>query len=169
MRGIVHDAGRIAGKAAGRGPKGGAALALAVLVALATGCGWGWHHHSPEEQAEWFFERGESWIVDALEDVDAGESDLEGARAVLEDREPEVKAALEAFLVQQRALLQTIASGAESPELLERQARFDAAHESALREIGAMHAEIAAAVGEATWSEARERMRERAREHLEED
>lgn len=144
------------------------ALAPALALALATGCGWGWGHHSPEEQASWFFERGEEWIVEALEDVDAGESDVEGARALMEAREARVTAALESFFTQQRGLLRTLAGGAPASELLDEQERFEAAHESALREIGAMHEALGEAVGSATWSEARARMRERAREHLEE-
>lgn len=162
MQGIAA----MAGKRAAR-PRAGAG-ALALLVGLAAGC-WGWGHHAPEEQASWFFERGEEWIVEALEDVDADEAQIEAARAVLEERRPRVTDALEKFFIEQRGLLRTLAGGAATPELLERHSDFEAEHERALQEIGALHAALGDAVGPSTWEEARARLRERAREHLEEE
>jgi hypothetical protein len=80
---------------------------------------------------------------------------------VLHAREPEVTAALARFFGQQRALLDTIATGAPTDELLARQQDFEEAHLAALRAVGGLHEAIAEAVGERAWQAARAHMRER--------
>lgn len=149
-------------------PRRSLGLGAALVGVLLAGCGWGWGHHSPAEQASWFYERGEEWVVEALEDVDAGEVQVEAARELFEERRPEVTAALEAFFAEQRGLLRTLAGGAATPELLERHAGFESEHERALRAVGGLHEALEDAVGEATWAKARARMEERVREHMEE-
>jgi hypothetical protein len=131
---------------------------LAALLLVLAGCGF---PRTPHEQAIWFYGRGESWIVDALQDTHAGDAKVEAARSVLHAREPEVTAALERFFGQQRALLRTIATGAPTAELLARQHDFEEAHLAALRAVGGLHESLAEAVGEPAWQAARAHMRER--------
>jgi hypothetical protein len=136
-------------------------LLLTTLLLVLAGCGF---PRTPDEQATWFFQRGQSWIVDALKDTGAGDANVEAARSVLHAREPEATAALARFFGQQRALLGTIARGAPTDELLARQQDFEEAHLAALRAVGGLHAAIAQAVGERAWQAARAHMRERVDE-----
>jgi hypothetical protein len=132
-------------------------LLTASLLVLA-GCGF---PRTPDEQATWFFQRGQSWIVDALRDTDAGDANVAAARSVLHARKPEATATLARFFGQQRALLATIARGAPTDELLARQQDFEEAHLAALRAVGGLHEAVAGAVGEHAWQAARAHMRER--------
>lgn len=140
------------------------AIALVLAGAVALGCGW---PETPRERADWFFGYGDEWIQDALGDVDAGDAGEEAAREVIEGHEAAVTAALETFFERHRELLRTLAGGAETEALLAREDALSEAHREALRRIGAMHAEVGEAVGEPTWRAARERMRERIDERLE--
>jgi hypothetical protein len=141
-----------------------AACVAVLLCAAAAGCGW---PRTTEEQAEWFFGHGESWILDALEDTGADEDRIAAAEDVLEAREARIRADLDAFFRSQRALLRTLAGGAPTAELLEREAAFRDAHREALRSIGGTHEELADTVGEPAWTEARALMQERIEERLE--
>jgi hypothetical protein len=136
-------------------------LFLTTILLVLAGCGF---PRTPDEQATWFFRRGESWIVDALRDTKAGDAKVEAARSVFQAREPEVTTALARFFEQQRAMLATIATGASTDELLARQQDFEEAHVAALRAIGGLHEAVALAVGAPAWQAAREHMRERVDE-----
>jgi hypothetical protein len=136
-------------------------LLLTTFLLVLAGCGF---PRTPDKQATAFFQRGQSWIVDALKDTDAGDANVAAARSVLRAREPDVTAALARFFGQQRELLATIATGAPTDELLPRQQEFEEAHLAALRAVGDLHEAIAEAVGERAWQAARAHMRDRVDE-----
>ena len=141
----------------------GIGIPAAALVLL-VGCGW---PQTNEERAAWFFEEGEEWILEALEDVDATDAQLDAARAILAAHEVEVTGGVESFFDAHREVLRTLAAGAGPEELLAEEATLSAQHREALRRIGTMHESLGDTVGELTWAQARAHMRERIDERLE--
>jgi hypothetical protein len=143
-----------------------AIAALGLALALALGCGW---PRTDRERAEWFFDKGQDWILDALDDAGADGAQRDAAREVLAAREAEVTAGVEAFFGSHRDLLRTLAGGAAAEPLLAQETELSETHREALRRIGAMHEAVGDAVGEPTWSEARALMAERIDERMDEE
>lgn len=140
-------------------------VALVAALALTAGCGW--HHRTNEDRAAWFFEQGEEWILDALEEADATDTQVDAARAILAAHEVEVTGGVEAFFDAHREVLRTLAGGAGPEALLEKEAALSEDHREALRRIGQMHESLADTVGVRTWAAARAHMRERIDERME--
>lgn len=143
-----------------------AIVALVLVGALAIGCGW---PRTSQERAEWFFGYGEDWILDALDDVDAEDAQMDAAREVLDAHEVEVTQGVQFFFERHRELLRTLASGAGTEELLAREEELSQAHREALGYIGSMHEALGDAVGERTWAAARAEMEDRIAERMDED
>lgn len=137
---------------------------LAAALGLLVGCGW---PQTNEERAAWFFDEGEEWILEALEDVDATQTQMDAAREILAAHEAEVTGGVESFFDAHREVLRTLASGAGVEALLAEEATLSEQHREALRRIGTMHESLGDTVGERTWAEARARMRDRIDERLE--
>lgn len=143
-----------------------AIVALVLAGALAVGCGW---PRTSQERAEWFFGYGEDRILDALDDVEAEDAQMDAAREVLAAHELEVTRGLEFLFERHRELLRALASGAGPDELLAREAELSQAHRETLGSIGTMHEAIGDTVGERTWAAARADMETRISERLDED
>lgn len=133
-------------------------LPLLFALALTAACAL---DKRPVDHAEYFFTKGRENILAALEHADASAAQIDAAERILErDRAP-VIAAIGALLQRHRNVFAGVATGAEPAELMQLEGEFRTTHASALRTVGDMHAALRAAVGDAVWAKARERMRAR--------
>lgn len=126
-------------------------LTLIALVFTIAGCGM---HKTPAERAEWFFEKGESYIADSLDDHGATKQQLEKVESTMNQHKIRVTNSLEQALVSQREVMKGIMSGKNDAELLELENKFHGANQNALRSIGTMHKELENVVGNKIWSAA---------------
>lgn len=133
-------------------------LPLLFALALTGACAL---DKRPVDHAEHFFKKGRENIVAALTDADATAAQLAAAERILDRDRAAVIAATGDLLQQHRQVFVGVATGAEPAELLGLEGKFRSTHVSTLRTVGEMHAALRAAVGDAVWAKARERMRAR--------
>ena len=133
-------------------------LPMVLALALATGCAL---NKRPVDHAEYFFKKGRENILAALKEADASSAQIAAAERILERDRAAVIAAIGGLLQHHRTVFAGVATGAEATELLQLEGEFRTTHASTLRTVGDMHAALRAAVGDAVWAKARERMRER--------
>ena len=134
------------------------AFPMVLVLAFPMGCSL---DKRPVDHAEYFFEKGRENILAALNDADASAAQIAAAERVLERDRAAVIAAIGSLLQQHRTVFAGVATGAEPAELLSLEGEFRTTHAGTLRKVGDMHAALRAAVGDAVWAKARERMRER--------
>lgn len=133
-------------------------LPMVFILALAMGCALA---KRPIDHAEYFFKKGRENILAALKDANANSAQIAAAERILERDRAAVIAAIGSLLQSHRTVFAAVATGAEAGELLQLEGEFRTTHASTLRTVGDMHAALRAAVGDALWAKARERMRER--------
>ena len=127
-------------------------LLIAVVV---SGCAY---HRSPGDHAEKFFDHGRHYILKSLKKEDASRAQIDLARAILDRSEEKVVRDITEMLRHQQSVFYAVTTGKDTPTLLSQESALHLAHEQALRTIGAMHAELAAAVGDGQWQAAMRRM-----------
>ncbi len=138
-----------------------ALLAVFALALLVSGCGF---PDNAQEKAQMFFDKGSENIVESLEDQGVGEEGIAEVKKILEDHEDQVVADLREYMKRQKDSLESVYAGQDTDTLL---AVAKASHEAQLdarRSIGAMHADIEAAVGSETWAAANEQRRKEFKE-----
>ena len=123
-------------------------LALVLFIA---GCGM---HKTPAERAEWFFEKGENYISDSLDDHGATEQQLSKVESTMKQHKSRVTNHLEQALVTRREVMKGIMSGKDDTELMQLEKDFHNANQKALRSIGTMHKELENVVGNKIWAAA---------------
>jgi hypothetical protein len=125
---------------------------LAVgAVALLAACTF---RMDPDRHAHRFFDEGRDMILKSLKKQDATEVQLKGARAVLDRHEAAVTGEVAGVFRQQRSLFRGITTGQNADRLVALEGELHKSHEQAVRSIGRMHEELAAAVGDPTWKAA---------------
>ena len=139
-------------------------VGVMVLVVLLAGCSF---PKSPDDKAEWFFDKGHDKIVDSLEDQGVEGEQMERVKAVLEEHRSPVVSDLAVAFSEQRAGFKTLYSGADTSTLLSFEDKASGAKRDSLRSIGAMHADIEDVVGADTWAAANEQRRKRFEDRFE--
>jgi hypothetical protein len=125
---------------------------LAVgVVALLAACTF---RMDPDRNAHKFFDEGRDMILSSLKKQDATEAQLKSARAVLDRHEATVTGEIAGVFRQQHSLFRGITSGQGADRLVTLESELHKSHEQAVRNIGRMHEELAAAVGDQTWKAA---------------
>lgn len=115
----------------------------------------------PEDHAKYFFKKGRQNILAALNQAGATAEQLQAAEAIFTRNESAVIADVGDLLQRHRAMFASVATGADTDELLKLETEFRTTHGNTLRTVGDMHAALRAAVGDQIWQKARERMRAR--------
>ena len=126
-------------------------LTLFVFIASVSACGF---HKSPAERAEWFFEKGENYISDSLDDHGANDQQLATVELTMKKHKPAVTANLEQALINQKSVFKGVMAGKTGSDLLELEKQFHNANQKALRSIGTMHQELENVVGKKIWAAA---------------
>jgi PBP1b-binding outer membrane lipoprotein LpoB len=139
---------------------------ISALALLVSGCGF---PDNAQEKAQMFFDEGSEKIVDSLEDQDVGEDKIAEVEQILSDHEDRVVSKLREYMDQQKDSLKSVYTGQNTDALI---ASAESAHEAQLaarRSIGAMHADIEAAVGSETWAAANEQRRKEFEDKFEDE
>jgi hypothetical protein len=136
-----------------------------LLVALLSACAW---HADTDKRAHKFFDEGRDMILSALKRQDASEAQLKDARAILDRHEKTVPTEIAGVFRKQRAVLRGITSGQNSEQLATLDTDLHKTSDPALRSIGRMHEELAAAVGDKTWKAAAADLDKRMARHFRE-
>jgi len=137
---------------------------LAVgAVALLAACTF---RMDPDKHAHKFFDEGRDMILASLKKQDANETQLKSARAVLDRHEATVTGEVAGVFRQQRSLFRGITTGQGADRLVALESELHKSHEQAVRNIGRMHEELAAAVGDPTWKAAMADMDRRMARHF---
>lgn len=131
---------------------------LTLALTLFAGCAL---DKRPEDHAEHFFKKGQQNILTALKQAGATAEHVRAAEAILTRDKPAVVADVGRLLQRHRTMFASVATGAETADLLKLEAEFHTTHSNTLRTIGDMHAALRAAVGDDVWQKARERMQAR--------
>lgn len=137
-------------------------ILIVVPALLSSGCSF---PDSARDKAAWFFDKGADRIVDSLADQGVGHERLKQVETVLADHRSAVVADLAAAFSAQRDSFGTLLSGAGAQALLDSEERLHGARRTALHSIGAMHADLEAAVGSEAWAAAGVDRRERFEAH----
>ena len=127
------------------------ALIFALFVLFIAGCGV---HKTPAERAEWFFEKGENYISDSLDDHGATKQQISKVESTMKQHKSRVTNHLEQALINQREVMKGIMSGKDDTALMQLENNFHNANQKALRSIGVMHKELENVVGTKIWSAA---------------
>lgn len=115
----------------------------------------------PDRFAAKFFDQGKDAILDSLKDQKVSEPQLKAASSILERYQKTAPADIAAAMRAQQELMLALTSGRDSATLLKLDANQTPAQQKALRTIGAMHEELASAVGGDTWKATSARLEEK--------
>lgn len=119
------------------------------------------HAPDPDRFAVKFFEHGRDSILDTLKDQKVAEPQLKAASDVLDRFQKEAEHNMAVAFRAEQNLMLGLASGRDSAALLKLDEEQNRAQEQALRTIGHMHEELAAAVGDEAWKQASVKLEER--------
>jgi hypothetical protein len=105
----------------------------------------------PDRFAAKFFDHGKETILDTLKDQKVSEAQIKAATGILERYEKTAPGDIAAAMRAQQDLMLALTSGRDAATLLKLEADQNPVQQKALRTIGSMHEELAAAVGADTW------------------
>jgi hypothetical protein len=137
-------------------------LAVGLLVALSA-CTW---RPDPDKHAREFFDEGRDTIMSTLKKQDATDAQLQAAKTVLLQNKSSLPPEIADVLRKQQTLLRAIVTGQDSATLTKLEADLHQSNEKAVRAIGQMHEELAAAVGDKTWKATTAALEKRWSKHV---
>lgn len=123
---------------------------------------------NPDEQAQILFNKGQKYLLQAIEQEEAAPAQMDQARAALSRHEKGVTQSLAALLRKHKELFGGVMGGKKTADLLAIEQAFHQAHEQAMKSVGAMHEDLEKAVGEKVWKGASARMGAKAEKFLKE-
>lgn len=138
-------------------------LLVALLVTGLGACGF---HKTPEQQAQWFFDKGEKSIIKSLKKQDADDQKIDLAQDIIQRHEGTVTQALEQHFNQQRTMFTGLIAGKDSQALASLEGDLHSSHLKVLAKIGGMHEELEQAVGSQLWQQAGSYREQKMRKHL---
>lgn len=124
------------------------------LIVLALALGGCAPSRSPQDRAEWFFDKGESTIIKSLKKQDISDEALTQARQTIDRHRPVVVRDLTAFMDSQYDMFSGLVAGKETNDLLALERSLHDVHQRTLRSIGSMHEDLAKTVGAPAWQAA---------------
>lgn len=122
-----------------------------LMAVILSACGF---HKSPAERAVWFFEKGENYIADSLEDNGANKEQLTSVEKTMAQHKPDVTASMEQAMISHKEIMKAIMAGKSGNALIDLENKYHNDSQKTLRSIGKMHQELENIVGEKIWQAA---------------